>query len=68
MNSISYGRLLIVMVRARAAQARREGRSDLGASALEWAIISAIVAGLALAVALKIKDVVDGRTKEISGG
>jgi Flp pilus assembly pilin Flp len=67
MTSVSFARFLIVQVRAQAARARREGRSDLGASALEWAIISAIIAGLAILVATQISDVVKGRTEQIKG-
>ena len=47
---VEITKLLIVQVRARAAKARRAGRSDLGASAIEWAIISALVVGLAIIV------------------
>ena len=67
MTEITYARFLITVVRARADQWRRDGRSELGASALEWAIISAVIAGLAIAVAAKIKDVVDDRTSKIEG-
>lgn len=67
-SELQYVRAVIALVRARAAQARREGRSEIGASALEWAIISAIIAALAVAVAAKIKGVVDAKTGEISGG
>ena len=67
-SELQFVRTLIVLVRARAAHARREGRNELGASALEWAIISAMVAGLAVIVAIKVKSVVDSKTREISGG
>jgi len=66
-SELQFVRALIVIVRARAARARSEGRNELGASALEWAIISAIIAALAVAVAAKIKSVVDDKTAEISG-
>jgi Flp pilus assembly pilin Flp len=61
-------RALIVIVRGRAARARREGRNELGASALEWAIISAIIAGLAIFVANTIFDKVSGKAEEIDVG
>lgn len=67
MTAVSYARFLIMQVRAHAARARREGRSDLGASALEWAIISAIIAGLAILVATQIAKVVEDRTGDIEG-
>jgi len=66
-SELQFVRTLIVLVRARAARARREGHNELGASAFEWAIISAIIAALAVAVAAKIKSVVDDKTDEISG-
>ena len=66
-SELQFVRALIVVVRSRAARARREGRNEIGASALEWAIISAIIAALAVAVAAKIKQVVDDKTAEISG-
>ena len=67
-SELQFVRALIAVVRARAARARREGHRELGVSALEWAIISAMVAGLAVVVALKVKSVVDDKTDEISGG
>lgn len=59
---------LIHYVRARAAEARRNGRNELGASALEWAIISAIVVGLAIAISIVITRVVNDRKSEIEEG
>jgi Flp pilus assembly pilin Flp len=67
MTAVSAARFLIVQVRARAARARREGRNELGASALEWAIISAIIAGLAIFVATRIQSVVEEKGGEIKG-
>ncbi|MDN5854835.1 MAG: hypothetical protein L0K86_18680 [Actinomycetia bacterium] len=61
-------RLLIVQVRARAAKARREGRSDVGASAIEWAIIAAICVGLALVIADVVRRVVESRESKIEDG
>lgn len=66
-SELQYARVLIASVRSRAALARRQGRSEIGASALEWAIISAIIAALAVLVAGKIKGVVEDKTSEISG-
>lgn len=65
---IFHARAMIALVRGRAEQARREGRSELGASAVEWAIISAIVVALALVVARVIEGVVDDRADEIQDG
>ncbi|MGH3425405.1 MAG: hypothetical protein ACRDO8_11780 [Nocardioidaceae bacterium] len=62
---LQYAQMLITLVRGRAERARRSGRSELGASAIEWAIISAIVVTLAVIVAKKIKDVVTDRTNQI---
>lgn len=58
----------IIMVRGRAERARREGRNELGASAVEWAIISGIVVTLALVVAAVIRRVVQERSDEIGQG
>ncbi|MGI8612608.1 MAG: hypothetical protein ACR2KL_01460 [Nocardioidaceae bacterium] len=68
MSQIDYVRMLIICTRARAQAARRDGRSELGASALEWAIISALVAGLAVAIGIKITQVVTDKTNQINGG
>ncbi len=65
MTELQYARLLITYVRARAAEAKSAGRSDLGASALEWAIISAIVVGLAGIVYVVITNVVNEKAGEI---
>ena len=62
---VQVTRLLIVQVRGRAAQARREGRSDVGASAIEWAIISALVVGLAIVVYGFVSDAIDDKESEI---
>ena len=59
---------LIVLVRGRAESARRSGFSQRGATAVEWAIISAIVVGLALIVAGVIKGVVNDRANQIQDG
>jgi hypothetical protein len=64
-TELRYALLLITYVRARAAQARRAGRSELGASALEWAIISAIVVGLAVIITAVIRNVVQDKANEI---
>jgi hypothetical protein len=64
-TELRFALLLIHYVRARAAEARRAGRSELGASALEWAIISAIVVGLAVIIAAVIQNVVDEKKGEI---
>ncbi|HET9500082.1 MAG TPA: hypothetical protein VFO98_07460 [Marmoricola sp.] len=63
-----YARAVITLVRGRAEQARREGRSELGASAIEWAIISAVVVLLALVIAKTIQGVVDDNVAKIDEG
>jgi len=67
-SQLESARLLITLVRARAAAARREGRSEIGASALEWAIISAIISGIAVILATTIGDRVTGWADQIAGG
>lgn len=67
-NLTFSARLLIAMVRGRAESARRAGFSQRGATAIEWAIISAIVVGLALVVAAVIKGVVTDRANQIGSG
>jgi hypothetical protein len=64
-TELRYALLLISYVRVRAAEARRNGRSELGASALEWAIISAIVVGLAIVITTVIQRVVNDKASEI---
>lgn len=64
-TELRYALLLITYVRARAAEARRAGRSELGASALEWAIISALVVGLAAVIFIAIRNVVNEKSSEI---
>lgn len=65
---VFYAQTIIALVRGRAARARREGHSELGASAIEWAIISAVVVVLALAVARVIQEVVTSNTSKIQQG
>lgn len=65
---VEIARMLIVLVRGRAAKARREGRSDLGASVLELAIIAAVLVTLAILVTGIVRGVVSSRTDEIQDG
>jgi Flp pilus assembly pilin Flp len=60
--------MLIHFVRSRAALARAQGRNQLGASAVEWAIISALVVAMALIVYNAIEAVVRSRAGQISQG
>lgn len=60
--------MLIHYARSRATVARAQGRSQIGASAVEWAIISAVVVTLALGVYRVISGVVQSRSAEISTG
>jgi len=62
---VEITKLLIVQVRGRAAKARREGRSDIGASAIEWAIISALVVGLAIVVYNMVRGAIDDKGDKI---
>ncbi|MEU4606071.1 hypothetical protein AB0F43_24045 [Kribbella sp. NPDC023972] len=57
------------VARAHTQRARaRQERTQLGASALEWAIISAILVAAALAIGLVVRRVIDKRTGEIENG
>ncbi len=62
---VFYARALITLVRGWADKARREGRNEVGASAVEWAIISAVVVVLALLVGKAIRDVVTDNVSQI---
>ena len=63
-----HAQVLIAVVRGRADRARQQGRNEIGASAVEWAIISAIVVGLALFVATVIRRVVESNASKIGEG
>lgn len=65
---VFYARACILWARGRAERMRREGRSELGASAIEWAIISAVVVGLALIIAKVITSVVNDNANKIKDG
>ena len=62
---VEITKMLIVQVRGRAAKARRGGRSDLGASAIEWAIISALVVGLAILVFGFVQSAIESKESDI---
>lgn len=62
---VFYARAVIALVRGWADKARREGRNEIGASAVEWAIISAVVVVLALLVGNVIRNVVTENVSEI---
>lgn len=68
---VQFVRAMVGYALARAHNQRaraRSGRSELGASALEWAIISAILVAAALAIGLVVRSVIDKRTGEIQKG
>jgi hypothetical protein len=68
---IQLVRVMVGYALARAGSQRaraREGRTELGASALEWAIISAILVTAALLIGGIVKGVIDRRSKEIENG
>ncbi|MET0819746.1 MAG: hypothetical protein ABWY58_02185 [Aeromicrobium sp.] len=67
-SEVFYAMGVITFIRARADRARREGFNERGASAIEWAIISAVVVVLALVVAGAIKRVVDQNSDKIEQG
>jgi Flp pilus assembly pilin Flp len=66
--TVFYAMGIITFVRARADRARRDGFNERGASAIEWAIISAVVVLLALVVAGVIREVVDKNSEKIREG
>ncbi len=68
MPEVQYAQMLITMARGRAEAARRDGRNEIGASAIEWAIISAIVVALAVLIGNAIQNVVESRSSEIDQG
>lgn len=68
MQYLSLTRLAIHYTRARARQARAAGRNEIGASAVEWAIISAIVVVAAIAIGAVIRTVVTENTQDIQEG
>lgn len=63
-----FVRMLVDQLRGRTIRARRLARDDLGASAIEWAIISAIVVGLAIVVMRVVTGVVKSRSDQIEQG
>ncbi|GAA2084978.1 hypothetical protein GCM10009821_28050 [Aeromicrobium halocynthiae] len=63
-----YAKAIIMFVRARADEARRQGRNELGASAIEWAIISGVVVVLALLLGRIIQGVVESNASKIESG
>ena len=70
-SELQFVRALVGYALARAGSQRaraKEGRTELGASALEWAIISAILVTAALLIGGIVKAVIDRRTGEIQKG
>lgn len=69
---VQFVRAMVGYALARAhnqrARARGGSRNQLGASALEWAIISAILVTAALGIGVIVKNVIDKRTGEIQKG
>jgi hypothetical protein len=61
----TYLRALLGARRARLAQARERG--DLGASAVELAIITAVILGIAVALLAVIKTFVSSESSQIHG-
>ncbi|MEP6696813.1 MAG: hypothetical protein ABJA34_08035 [Pseudonocardiales bacterium] len=59
---LSYLRLLVAMLRE---QVGRSARDDRGASAIEWAVITAIIIGIATVLATVIGTAVTNHSKLI---
>ena len=57
------------LARAKSQRARaRQGHTEMGASALEWAIISGILVVAALAIGVVVKRVITKHTADIDKG
>ncbi|MFC0625318.1 hypothetical protein [Kribbella deserti] len=67
-GEVQFVRAMVGYALARAHNQRARGRGQIGASALEWAIISAILVGAALAIGLVVRRVITERTAEIDQG
>ena len=70
-GEVQFLRVMVGYALARAQKQRakaRRGESQFGASALEWAIISAILVGAALAIGAVVKSVIKKNTGEIEKG
>lgn len=67
-SALFHAWAVIAVVRGRAARARREGHNEWGTSAIEWAIISAVVVLLALLVGRVIQGVVEDNANKIEQG
>jgi hypothetical protein len=65
---LQFVRAMVGYALARAHSHRARERNQIGASALEWAIISAILVAAALAIGLVVRSVIDKRTSEIQNG
>jgi len=65
---VQFARAMVGYALARARTQRSRRRNQFGASALEWAIISAILVTAALAIAYVVNRVIDGRITEIEKG
>jgi Flp pilus assembly pilin Flp len=61
----SVARHLLAYAHLRAAALRSRRDNQWGASAIEWAIISAIVVGAAVLIGAAIKAAVDGKKNEM---
>lgn len=58
-------RLLADQILGRSSRARRQAHHDLGASAIEWAIISALVVTLAIIVFKMVRDAIVDKSGDI---
>ena len=63
-----FARVMFGYAMARAHTVKARKGNQIGASAIEWAIITAIVVTAALAIGLAVKNVVDKRKGEIEKG
>ncbi len=65
MHYLRLAETMIFYTRARAREARAQGRSQIGASAVEWAVISAVVVTLAAVIWKVIENVVTEKSQVI---
>jgi hypothetical protein len=63
-----FARVMFGYAVARARTVKERTGNQLGASAIEWAVITAIVVTAALAIGISVKKVIDKRKTEIEQG
>ena len=67
-TELLFARIMFNYATARAHTVKARTNGQRGASAIEWAVIAAIVVTAAIAIGVAVKSVVDKRTTEIEKG